>query len=247
MSKVISWFSCGVSSAVATKLAIKKYGDIQIIYTHIDDQHEDTLRFLKECEKWFGIDIEIMQSEYKNVNDACLKAGFIASPYGAACTKRLKRDLRKQWEKENGTGYTYIWGYDLNEQHRADRIVDSMPEYKHEFPLIENYYDKRMVHGLLEDAGINRPMMYELGYPNNNCIGCLKGGMGYWNKIREDFPDVFESRCKLEETIGGRIFKDFMLRDLDKDRGNKLDIIVPDCGMFCEIYSVKDLLEKEGK
>ena len=32
--------------------------------------------------------------------------------------------------------------------------------------------------------------MYDLGYPNNNCIGCIKGGMGYWNRIRKDFPDI---------------------------------------------------------
>ena len=33
-----------------------------------------------------------------------------------------------------------------------------------------------------------------MGYNNNNCIGCIKGGMGYWNKIRVDFPEVFEKR-----------------------------------------------------
>ncbi len=37
--------------------------------------------------------------------------------------------------------------------------------------------------------------MYDLGYPNNNCIGCVKGGMGYWNKIRKDFPEVFQKRA----------------------------------------------------
>lgn len=31
--------------------------------------------------------------------------------------------------------------------------------------------------------------MYDLGYANNNCIGCVKGGIGYWNKIRIDFPE----------------------------------------------------------
>ena len=50
--------------------------------------------------------------------------------------------------------------------------------------------------------------MYDLGYPNNNCIGCIKGGMGYWNKIRTDFPDVFEHRAKLEKELGFSILKD---------------------------------------
>ena len=47
--KTVSWFSAGVSSAVATKLAIDDID--QIIYTHIDDQHPDTMRFVKDCGK----------------------------------------------------------------------------------------------------------------------------------------------------------------------------------------------------
>jgi hypothetical protein len=38
----VSWFSAGVSSAVATKLEIESID--RIIYTHIHDQHPDTLR-----------------------------------------------------------------------------------------------------------------------------------------------------------------------------------------------------------
>lgn len=50
-------------------------------------------------------------------------------------------------------------------------------------------------------AGINIPVMYQLGY---NCIGCLKGSMGYWNKIRIDFPDMFKERAEDERLIGAK-------------------------------------------
>ena len=40
--------------------------------------------------------------------------------------------------------------------------------------------------------------MYELGYNNNNCLGCFKGGMKYWRKIRKNFPDIFQKTAKLE-------------------------------------------------
>ena len=75
--------------------------------------------------------------------------------------------------------------------------------------------------------------MYDLGYPNNNCVGCVKGGMGYWNKIRKDFPDVFNNRARLEREIGATCIKNIYLDELDPNRGNGLKIIVPDCGMFC--------------
>ena len=43
---VVSWFSAGVSSFIATY--IERENINKILYTHIDDQHEDTMRFLKK-------------------------------------------------------------------------------------------------------------------------------------------------------------------------------------------------------
>jgi len=234
---IVSWFSAGVSSAVATKYALEKYDEVKIIYTHIEDQHPDTMRFISDCENWFGQKIEINQSPLKSVENACVQSGFVNSPYGAACTRLLKKRVRNEWELDNGKNHIYVWGLDFNEQGRAERICESMPESDHVFPLLRNSLDKKNVHGMIEKAKIKRPEMYDLGYPNNNCIGCVKGGMGYWNKIRTDFPEVFKARCEMERKIGGKIFKDFYLDELKEDRGNKQKIIVPDCGLMCEINS----------
>lgn len=232
---IVSWFSAGVSSAVATKKAIEKYGKIKIIYTHIEDQHEDTLRFIADCAKWFNNPIEINQSKLKSVENACLQTGWVNSPRGAACTSLLKRRIRKEWELDNGTDHIYIWGLDFEEKDRAERLVNKNPYTEHEFPLIESQLTKKEVHGMIERSGIKRPIMYDLGYPNNNCIGCVKGGMGYWNKIRIDFPEVFKKRCEMERKLGGKIFKEFYLDELPENLGRELKIIVPDCGLFCEV------------
>jgi hypothetical protein len=81
--------------------------------------------------------------------------------------------------------------------------------------------------------GLKRPAMYDLGYSNNNCIGCVKGGMGYWNKIRKDFPKVFESRAKLEREIGHSCLNGVFLDELDPNRGKMEDEISTDCGIMC--------------
>ena len=97
--QTISWFSAGVSSAVATKLVINEID--RIIYTHIEDQHPDTLRFVRECEAWFGKPVEVLQSPYKSVENACYGAGgrgYVNGPDGATCTKFLKRRVRIEWE-----------------------------------------------------------------------------------------------------------------------------------------------------
>jgi len=40
--------------------------------------------------------------------------------------------------------------------------------------------------------------MYKLGYHNNNCIGCVKGGMGLLETSKVDFPEHFDRMAKLE-------------------------------------------------
>jgi len=51
--KKIGWFSCGVTSAVACKLAVDKYGkdNVELYYMVIDSAHQDNERFIEECEK----------------------------------------------------------------------------------------------------------------------------------------------------------------------------------------------------
>ena len=109
-----------------------------------------------------------------------------------------------------------------------------MPNFKHKFPLIEKELTKADVHGMCKELGIVRPKMYELGYPNNNCIGCVKGGKGYWNKIRIDFPEVFDRMAKMEREVGRSCIKGVFLDELPKNAGREQKIILNDCGIACQ-------------
>jgi hypothetical protein len=227
----ISWFSAGVSSAMATRLSCPD----RIIYIDIDDQHPDTYRFLADCQRAFGTEIETIKSPLGSVDRACRSAAYLVGPSGAACTKRLKRTVRKEWQENNPGRHTYVWGMDSGEKDRSDRIVESMPEYDHLFPCLD--YTKDELHGAFAALGIRRPAMYELGYSNNNCIGCLKGGMGYWNKIRVDFPEIFAARAALERAIGRSCINGVFLDELDPKRGRHEMPVPEDCGIFCELLS----------
>lgn len=235
----VSWFSAGVSSAVATKMMIDDID--KIIYTHIDDQHPDTLRFVKDCEAWFGKPVEILQSPYMSVENACRMSGgrgYINGPGGAACTKFLKRRVRKEWEMKNPGQLRYVWGMDYGEKNRCDRLHETMPEQEHVFPLVDRMMTKADAHRVLVASGIKRPAMYELGYSNNNCVGCVKGGMGYWNHIRRDFPEIFDARAKMERLIQATCIKGIYLDELDPDRGRHEPPIVGDCGILCETLAL---------
>lgn len=219
-------------------------GDVdEWIYIDIADQHPDSMRFVRDCEKAIGKEIKILRStQYKNVEECVLTMGGFMNKrnYFAPCTNWLKKRVRQQWEKEHeDCELTYVWGFDATETNRIERILDANPQASHQFPLMEKHLSKQEVHGLFERTfGFKRPLMYDLGYPNNNCVGCVKGGMGYWNRIRKDFPEVFEARAKLERKVGNTIIKDskgavVYLDELEPDRGNMNTEIFPECGIMC--------------
>lgn len=242
----VAWFSSGCSSFVAAY-----YGKPdRIVYIDVANQHPDSMRFLRDAEKVLGREIEIIKStEYASVDDVIERRRYINGPAGAACTLMLKKRVRQQWERDNLTGDdVYIWGYDANEKKRADRISAAQIEARNEFPLIERNLTKAECHAICGRLGLKRPVMYDMGYPNNNCIGCVKGGMGYWNRIRRDFPDVFERRARQEREIGHSCIKGVFLDELDPNRGNMMKEVMPSCGFACEAIETQmdELAEKES-
>lgn len=242
----VSWFSAGVSSAVATRLAIDEID--AVFYIHINDQHPDTLRFVRECSEWFGKPIAVLQSDVSNTVEPILRANkFINSPYGSPCTVNLKKKVRAKWESANKhlAPFRYVWGFDAEEGDRIQKVIDAMPEYQHCFPLAERRVGKKEAHEILRASGIKRPAMYELGYHNNNCIGCVKGGMGYWNKIRRDFPEVFTSRAKLEREIGASCISGVYLDELDPSAGKDKGPIVDDCNLLCGVQALSMANDKD--
>ena len=237
--KIISWWSAGVTSAVATKLAIDKYGKDNVlpIYFHIDSAHQDNARFKQQCEEWYGKEIEVKTSlKYKDQFDVISKRRYVNGPSGALCTFELKKSVRQRLEKEiDYDGQIFGFEYSKKEINRAIRFKEQYPDAKPIFPLIEHKLNKKETLFYLEKQGIKRPTMYTLGYNNNNCIGCVKGGMGYWNKIREDFPDYFKKMAEAEREVGRSCIKNNFLDELSLEAGRKQKIVMPDCGNFCDI------------
>ena len=241
----VMWFSAGVSSAVAWKLAKDEID--KVLYIHIDDQEADTLRFVYEVADWVGGEIEVLQHErFKSVDDVCRDARYMSGIAGARCTLTLKKQVREKWERENADLYPfrYVWGFDAGEVGRIERVREMNDEFEHMFPLAEAKMHKQEVHEVLRASGIKRPRMYELGYHNNNCIGCVKSqSPAYWNKIRADFPEVFQKRMELSDELGVKLVKvggeRIALSELDPDEGSGMEPIVDECGILCTTMRLK--------
>ena len=97
------------------------------IYIDIADQHEDSIRFIKDCEKAIGKEIQILKSsEYGCVEDCVRTFGGFRSPANgfAPCTNWLKKRVRKEWEERHkDCELIYVWGFDLKEKNRAERTA----------------------------------------------------------------------------------------------------------------------------
>ena len=105
--------------------------------------------------------------------------------------------------------------------------------------LIDEAITKQGCFDILLEAGIKLPEIYSFGYPNANCIGCVKASSPtYWNLVRETFPNVFEQRMKLSEELGAKLVrykgKRIGLTELPVNaKGRDLKSYDFECGVFC--------------
>lgn len=233
---IISWWSGGVTSAVATKKCLESHTDVQIYFCETGQHHEDNLRFKTDCEKWYGQKINVLTNAKWQTVERVLQHGYINGPHGAYCTKLLKKDVRVALEKITVFDWqAFGFEYEPKQVKRGERFNEQYPTAKGIFPLINEKLNKKDCMEILLKAGIELPAMYRLGYSNANCIGCVKGGMGYWNKIRVDFPDRFKRTAELEREAGHSCLKGVFLDELDPERGRHESIELPECGIYCEV------------
>lgn len=205
--RVLAWFSCGDASAYAAKLAVDKYeGRCEVLYCDtFAYEHPDNRRFFADVERWLGHEIKVLRSEeYKDIYDVFERTRWLVGIGGARCTTELKKNVRKAYQQVDDV---HVFGYTAEEQVRVDRFWQENPELLAEFPLMAGGFTKADCHAAVRAAGIELPAMYRLGYNNNNCIGCVKGQSGYWNKIRRDFPEAFAKMALMERSLNAAINK----------------------------------------
>lgn len=238
------WFSCGAASAVAAMKTIEDYGSraiVRIVNNPIAEEDEDNRRFLHDVEKWLGQEIEIARnSNYPNAScvEVWEKRKFMSGPTGAPCTIELKKNARLEWELKNKPDY-HVLGFTYDERDRAANFaLTERPNLIR--VLIKHKIRKSDCFKILKEAGIELPRIYKAGYPNANCIGCVKAtSPTYWNHVRRAHPEIFEQRAEQSRQIGARLVRvkgeRIFLDELDPlATGQPMKTMQFDCGIFCE-------------
>lgn len=241
-NRVICRYSSGCPSAVVAKLAIAEFGPdrVEVVKSDTRSEHSDNERFDREISEWLGKPITYLASDkYRDIWHVYEKERFIVSREGAKCRNVLKLvPFFDYWRPSD----LLMFGYtaDASDVKRAERLQANSLEAMR-FPLIERGLTKSDCKAMVHRAGIEIPMMYRLGFPNNNCRGCPKGGMGYWNKVREHFPDDFERMAAIQDDLGpGSWFlqrrgERIGLRQLDPSDGNMATEQDIECSVMCHI------------
>lgn len=192
-------------------MAVEKYRNarLEILYCHtLKYEHPDNLRFLRQVEDWIQWPITILKCQVPEYLDSdgtpdIFKVfdatGWLVGPAGARCSTELKKNLRRdyQWPDD-----LHLFGLCADEKGRIGEFEKRNPELYLEWMLRDGRLTKRNCLDLISECGINLPELYTKGYRNNNCIGCVKGQMGYWNKIRVDYPAVFSRMAAQERKMG---------------------------------------------
>lgn len=222
--KIICWWSGGITSAVACKIALDLFKDkneCRVIMIDTGNEDEDTYRFKTDCEKWYGQPIEVISGikpkadwynhwyiaigyDYSSIRDVWEKHASLNVATGAICSTQLKRRVREKWQEQNKYDFqVFGFEFDKKECNRALALHKNHPAAKGIYPLLMMAYNKDDCLRIVQEAGIEIPRMYRLGFRNNNCFktGCVQGGIGYWQKMERDFPEKFEAMAEMEHKL----------------------------------------------
>lgn len=222
-SRIVCWFSHGIASTIATKLTImannkmKQPKKVVVADIYLEEEHKDNIRFYKEVKEWLLEDLSeeemsrvefttLMNEKYQgSVDNVINTSRYMSGIYGAMCTSVLKKEVRYSWQQPNDV---HVFGMTVEEQSRIDRLLDGEADILVFAPLIEQGLTKMDCFDWFSVSNIKPPIMYELGFNNNNCKGCLKAsGAGYWNLTRKLFKDLFDERARQEEWLGVALVK----------------------------------------
>lgn len=239
------WFSSGAASAVAAKLTVDRYGehhDVRLVNNPMLEEDADNLRFLRDVEEWLGIKVEFARHrDYPNASAVEIwdRRGGMSFPHGAPCTVHGKKEARQQWEEINKPDW-HVLGFTADERRRHERFI--LTERTNVLPmLIDAGLTKEDCFAILRENRIELPRVYAMGYPNANCIGCVKAtSPTYWNHVREQHPEVFAERAeqsrrlgsKLVRYKGDRIYLDELSANAQGRPMKSMKAV--ECGLFCE-------------
>ena len=243
-------FSGGRTSAVMTKLCVDKFSethDIAITFANTGCEHDNTLKFVDQCDKHFGWNVVWVEAVVDPVKGNGIRhkvvtfetasrngepfESYVAKyglpgPTHPQCTSRLKEevmyDQRRSMGWKKGSYWTAI-GIRFDEM---DRMSESKIEKQFVYPLVDAGWTKEDV----KTECAKWPFDLDLkGEHYGNCTWCFKKSLRKLLTLAVDDEDIFAFPKMLEG-------KYQLVRDGDYDRDGEHKI-------FRKHMSTVDIIE----
>lgn len=213
-------FSGGLCSFFAAKRTIQEFGraNTDLLFADTLIESPDLYDFNRRSEDVLGIEI----------NRLCFglspwelfrKEGLIGNDHFPICSIRLKREPLNAWmeqhyeldSRQRGMIYgpgTVVLGFDHTEWDRVAKFQGAHPFWTVSAPMTEPpLWDKCMMLREAESLGFKRPVLYELGFPHNNCGGaCVKAGISHFVHLYHVLPAIY-LQWETEEQLTQQEFK----------------------------------------
>jgi 3'-phosphoadenosine 5'-phosphosulfate sulfotransferase (PAPS reductase)/FAD synthetase len=243
MRRVVVGHSGGVTSAWCLGWALRTFprDEVVALFHNTFAEDVDTYRFLHEIAAKLNIPIT-ERSDGRSVEEVEDDEGAIANNRMAFCSRILKAEQRDRYFDELRTaGVTEIinvLGFSAMETQRVQRASARAERdgFAVRFPVIEEGITKQQCADWCVSIGVQPPRMYEWS-DHANCVGCRRGGKGYWLAVAANAPEAFGRAAQREEAMGHTIIKDTTLRALLRDgmkrpskRREAIDIGACECG-----------------
>lgn len=181
------------STAILAMLCAGKFPDYEeplIAFADTGAERPKTyeyLQYIKPIVQEYGYEIRIVQSSEGSLLDYCKEKAILPMRHLRWCTDRWKRkpldDLR------DGREYNIVIGIDAGEAHRANRWLND-PFAR--FPLIQKRMDRVDCIDTIKDMGWHVPV-------KSGCWFCPYEHMDAFKELKQDYPELFDSLCEMEQ------------------------------------------------
>ena len=207
--------SGGAGSTVAAHRCVEKHGAKNTVLLFADTNSEDeslyaSMRYMRD-HALKDVEMVWLKNDGQNIWDIFEKHRCIKTLTGCKASYELKKRpldeyVRSRWPDLART--VAVTGLDFTEEDRVQRFdaVFHARGQKTWHPLTERpFLNSCQQVEMVESWGYPKQLMYEKGYPHNNCSGgCVLAGISQWVGLYRDFPERFRYHAQREAAFFAR-------------------------------------------
>ena len=224
MRRIVVGFSGGLTSAWCAGWALRTYpkDEVVLLWHDVKEEHPDTVRFVHEMAA--ALDMPVTEwSDGRSVTQLFRDEAYLGNNQNAMCSRILKQIPGSKYIAaaiECGYEVVKVVGMSAKE---PDRVANQAAKavnggFTVRFPMIETGTTKQQATDWVLSMGVKPSAIY-CWSEHANCVGCVKGGMAYWQAVAKNAPDVYAQRIALEEEFGHGILRGgdrehYLLKDL---------------------------------